>query len=271
MKKSPSLAQIRAAAKRKRAERSGSEKPPQVTRRRTPKISVAFADTMFADTMRTKLFGLRQLQSICTRNRIRFLSHYGTTPKTFSLANLKIKKRQRLLIRSDPITKEIRVLDPVWQMCPRKTFDFGGNRKVIEARIKQWMKNEARDFNAKTRLDLRFFFHVLRPSEEYHTAGKISIDLRKNKVSILLSDPHAHIFRASRPMGKFEYRIDALGRITHTKKKKDLNSQLKEKAMKVIKHLIKYNQRERFIETSFVTYRDKPTEPEFYDLLYGKQ
>ncbi len=121
---------------------------------------------------------------------------------------------------------------------------------------------------------VRFIVHKVRPLQDYERSVQVNVDIENNQVILTTTKARTDRFR-----DEMETRSTTMILDPNRKIRRELGitrpllpSVLMQNTVSRLQRLVDYaglTEHKRF-ETSFVTYRDNPHTPEFYDLVFGK-
>jgi hypothetical protein len=158
-----------------------------------------------------------------------------------------------------------------WAKMPRLNFYLRGKRpKKSEALIRDWMR-EKKAANP----NIRFILHKVRNLVDYDRSIQLNIDLSRGEINISTTKAATDRFRDEKVQtGKLALDDnDRIRREIGSRQPIVLPEVLQSKTISVIRELISYARKtgHKVFEASCVTYKDKPNELEFYDLVFGKK
>jgi len=251
--------------KKKKPETSSAKRKPVI---RKPDLSLHFKP-LGKNQFKSKLYGLTWLKAISKKTGAKALE-YNTfrSAREFSMKKFKNLEDGRLIIRTDPYTKSQTQSMQTWVGMPRLNFYLKGkNPAEAEKNIKKWMAEVK-----QKRPNTIFIVHKVRPLQDYERSVQINIDLKKHKLFISTSKAGTDKFRDEN-VKSTEMMLDENQRVRREIGKKIvLPEPLQKKTIMMARELTRIAEQTGCptIEASYVTYKESPYEPEYYDLIFGK-
>lgn len=240
----------------------------------------SFAEPLGNNEYRTKLFGLRVLKGICRSSETSFLGYrLYRKPENFSINHFREPSAGRLIIRSDPdrghfsgpdrTKKSYKQLMEEWVAMPRMNFYLERQPpQQSEKLIRRWMQRQR-----KRHGDIIFIVHKTRPLADYEMSVQVNADLTRGGIIISTTKARTDKFRDEQTETS-QLEIGENGRIKRIIGTSIvLPEQLRQETIRVLQDIVNFSRlsEEKTFETSFVTYKDAPEKPEFYDLIFGKK
>lgn len=225
---------------------------------------------------RTKLYGLRVLETICNKTGDNFLNYkVYETPFDFSITDFTNINKGRLLIRTDPKRDNYTQTRMEWSMMPRLIIDLS---TLSFEQLESDVRNEMRNLLKKGRLllpPLRFIVHKLRNLEDYDKIIQVN-SWQKDRGLIKVVDTNRlddkELFRGgSNDVDAYiDFQITDRGKCVVKIGKGELDSVLREKILTTVEEIVVCMQRNghQWFEVSSVTYKSAPLKPEYYDLRF---
>lgn len=219
---------------------------------------------------RSKLYGLMALKELRKTTGLKVLGFkVCDNPASFSINMFSNPSQGRFIIRSDPITKGHVQTMKEWVEMPRLNFYLNDKQpKKSEALIRAWMKKKQ-----AANPNIRFIIHKVKNLTHYDRSVQLNIDLETGAVKISTTMAATDRFREER-VGISKLIIDEKKRLRREIGEKIvLPEMLQARTLSIIKRMISYAKRtgHQVFEASYVTYKSQPNEPEFYDLIFGKE
>jgi len=121
--------------------------------------------------------------------------------------------------------------------------------------------------------DLRFIAHKVRNLRDYERSVQLNVNLDTGTIYISTTKAGTDKFRDEDSVTA-ELKINERGRIYRPLGRRIvLPEDLQQRTIAMLGTLIRYTslRGQKIFEASFVTYREAPDRPEFYDLIFGKE
>lgn len=187
----------------------------------------------------------------------------------FSMTPFSQPQKGRLIIRTDPITKDLSQTMANWVNMPRLNVGLRNQPiRKTESLVRQWMRQVS-----KTHPKLNFIVHKVRSLKEYESSVQININLKEGAAVISVTKAKTDKFRDEETKD-IMMRVDEHGKLRRNIGTKNiLPNRLQIETISALTDIIAFAQKtdHKLFETSFVTYKDAPNTPEFYDLIFGKK
>lgn len=228
----------------------------------------------------TKLHGLNVLEQVSKATHCKILpKKVFDSPSEFSINLFEKPSEGRLIVRSDPKTIQNRQTMQDWVKMPRMNLTIDRQNPLESERIvREWMEEQSTKWDGK----IRFIVHKVRLLEDYDKSVQINATLGD------LNNPEGHNGRIVFSVGEassdkfrdekvkqynFDYDVHRRRiRRIFGEEAIPLSEQLRSMVLQQLNAVVDVamQQGEKSLELNFVTYKDAPHEPEFYDLIFGK-
>lgn len=247
----------------KRATKSKMQKP----RRR---VSLLPLRALRNNEYRSKLYGLLALREIWKQANIRLLDfRVCNNGREFSINSFKNLQQGRLIIRTDPKRENYSQSMEEWVSMPRLNLYLRNQPpKKSERLVKQWMRATKKKFPNSC-----FIVHKVRDLRDYKCVVQLNADFNAGEIVISKSTAGTDKFRDENVRSTNLVISDNWKIRRNVGSKIILPEGLQAKTVNALKKLMDYAAEtgHRVFEASYVTYKEAPNEPEFYDLIFGKK
>jgi len=219
---------------------------------------------------RSKLYGLLALREIFGRVNVNLLDFRVCDKASgFSINSFKDPQHGRLIVRTDPERLNHTQSLKEWVSMPRLNLYLKNQPpERTEKMVKQWMKAAK-----KKKPEARFIVHKVRGLGEYDHFVQLNVDFNTGKVVISKTGAGTDKFRDEKGT-LTTLTIDDRWKIRRAiGSKVILPEGLQTNTINALRRISNFAAEtgHRVFEASYVTYKDAPSEPEFYDLIFGKK
>ena len=219
---------------------------------------------------RSKLYGLMSLKEIASGAGLKVLDFsVCKDPDAFSIRAFKHPSEGRLIIRTDIDRQSHTHSMEEWASMPRLNLYLQAKDPAeSEKKVREWMAGVLRSHQG-----VLFIVHKVRPLRDYERSVQLNADLQNGQIIISTTKAGTDKFR-DEPTAQTELVVDESERI-----RRPLGSvvflpeSLQRETLFSLEKLMRYARKtsHNVFEASYVTYKEAPSEPEFYDLVFGKK
>jgi len=219
---------------------------------------------------RSKLYGLMSLKDIASGAGFKVLGFLVCKdPRGFSIRAFRNPSEGRLIVRTDIDRWGQTHSMEEWASMPRLNLYLRGkNPAKSERTVREWMAKVFR-----SRQEALFIVHKVRDLRDYERSVQLNVDIPAGRVIISSTTAGTDKFRDEK-VESAELQTDDKGRIRRVLGEPTvLPEQLQQKTISMLRSMIGFAERtgHGVFEASYVTYKEAPDNPEFYDLIFGKK